>query len=435
MNWRVTLITAAISLLCAMIFSISPVLENSRADVMPLLKGSASFDGGARNSRRRDYMVIGQVALSMVLLVSAGLLIRALLHAKDMDPGFTTTKRLYLRLFTPDRDFTPPQATTLYSRLLKEARAIPGVRDATLSFAVFGFMDGDCAAATKGTPPRRLSLNVVDSNYFAFMQTPLLKGRTFLPADRPEAPRVIVINQTMAQRWWPGQDAIGKTAWLGCHIESQTPAEVVGVVRDSKYGSLDEPPRPFYFVNWRQVWWNGFFALMLHTEQNAQDIAQPLLRLARTGGPDLRIYELRTFDDLVSVSLFLIKWQATLLVTFSALAIALATLGLYSVVAYAAQQRTQEIGIRMALGAQPLEIRWMVLRHGLTLAVVGVLIGMVLSAGVAQLLQRFLFGIRPLDAMIFSASPLVWILISTVASCVPASRATKVDPVIALRFE
>ncbi len=434
-NWRVAAFAGAISILCALLFSISPALENNRAGVMPALKGASGSSAGASRWRQQDVFVIVQVTLSLALLVSAGLLVRALQEAEGTDPGFATEKRIYLRLFTPDNDFTPRQATSLYSRLLEEARALPGVRDVTLSFAVFGFMDGDCAAANRSDSPRKLNINVVESNYFDFMRVPLLRGRGFAAGDRPETPRVIVVNETMARRWWPGQDPVGKTAWLGCRAQARVPAEVVGVVRDGKYGTLDEQPRPFYFVHWRQVWWNGFFALMLHTSVDPHALAQPLMDLARTGGPDLRIYEMRSFEDLVALSLFRVKWQATLLAAFSMLAIGLAAVGLYGVIAYMVAQRTREIGVRMALGAKSSDVKWMVLGHGLRLTAIGIVLGLCLSAGLTQLLRRFLFGVSPLDATAFSISALTWILISMLASYIPARRATRVDPVVALRYE
>lgn len=434
-NWRVAIFTALASMVCALLFSLAPALENARCDVTPILKGASGRGARARGPRLRDYLVIVQVSLSFVLLVSATLLIRALREAQSADPGFATDKRAYLRLFTPDHDFTPQQATNLYSRMLEEARRLPGVRTATLSFAVFGFMDGDCASSSWSEPPRKLNLNVVEPNYFRFMGTPLLRGRTFDDGDRPASPRVIVINETMARRWWPGEDPIGRTAWLGCRQETRVPAEVIGIVRDSKYGSLDEQPLPFYFVHWRQVWWNGFFALMVKSAGDAHATEEPLLKLAQTGGPNLRIYEFRTFDNLISMSLFRVKWQAMLLMTFSMLAILLAAVGLYGVVAYTTAQRTQEIGIRMALGAETGDLKWMVLGQSLSLTLKGLLPGLLVSMAVTRLLSRFLYGVSPLDPLAFAVSALAWIVISMIAGYIPSRRAMKIDTLAALRYE
>ena len=434
-NWRVAIFTALASLVCALLFSIAPALENARCDLTPILKGSSSGGANAGGARWRNYLVIVQVSLSLVLLVSANLLIRAMREAESADPGFVTDRRAYLRLFTPDNDFTPQQATNLYGRILEEARRLPRVQAATLSFAVFGFMDGDCASSSRSEPPRKLNLNVVEPNYFQFMGTPLLRGRTFDNGDRSGSSRVIVINETMARRWWPGEDAVGRTAWLGCRQETRVPAEVIGIVRDSKYGSLDEQALPFYFAHWRQVWWNGFFALMVESAGDAHAIEEPLSKLAQTGGPDLRIYEFRTFDDLISLSLFRVKWQATLLMSFSMLAILLAAVGLYGVVAYTMAQRTREIGIRMALGAGTGDVKWMVLGHCLSLTVKGLLLGLLISSAVTRLLSRFLYGVSPLDPLAFTVSALTWILISMIAGYLPSRRAMKIDPLTALRYE
>jgi predicted permease len=434
-NWRVAIFTALASVVCALLFSIAPALENARCDVTPVLKGSSGAGANARGSRWRDCLVIVQVSLSLVLLVCATLLIRALREAESAAPGFATYKRAYLRLATPDNDFTPRQATVLYNRLLQEAQELSGIKAATLSFAVFGFMDGDCASTSKSEEARKLNLNVVEPNYFAFMQTPLLRGRTFNSLDQPRSSRVIVINETMARRWWPGEDPIGRTAWLGCQAESRVPAEVIGIVRDSKYGSIDEQPLPFYFVHWRQVWWNGFFALMVESAGDAHTIEEPLLKLAQTGGPNLRIYEFRTFDDLISLSLFRIKWQATLLMFFSMLAILLAAVGLYGVVAYSVAQRTQEIGIRVALGAKTGDVQWMVLTHSFSLTLKGLFVGWLISTAVTRLLSRLLYGVSPLDPAAFAVSALAWILISMIAGYIPSRRAIKVDPLVALRYE
>lgn len=434
-NWHVAIFTGLASIACAFLFSIAPALENARCDFTPMLKGSPGAGASSRGWRWRDYPVVVQVSLSLMLLVCATLLIRALRETESADPGFATYKRAYIRLAAPDHDFTPQQATALYDRLLQQARELPGIKAATLSFAVFGFMDSDCASTSKSEPGRKLNINVVEPNYFAFMRTPLLRGRTFDSGDQPRSSPVIVINETMARLWWPGQDPIGRTAWLGCGEQSRIRAEVIGIVRDTKYGSLDEQPLPFYFVHWRQVWWNGFFALMVESAGDAHAIEAPLLKLAQTGDPNLRIYEFRTFNDLISLSLFRVKWQAMLLTFLSMLAILLAAVGLYGVVAYSVAQRTREIAIRIALGAKTGHVQWMVLGHSFSLTLKGVLLGSLLSTAATRLLSRFLYGVSPLDPLAFAVSALAWILISVIAGYLPSRRAMRVDPLVALRYE
>jgi putative ABC transport system permease protein len=434
MNWRVAAFTAAVAMLCAILFGLAPALEGSSADLLSALKtGMRSGRGG---HRQRDLYVVVQVALSLVLLIAAGLLLRAVQRTELIDPGFATDHRIYVRLFTPQPDFTPQSSTLLFTRLLDEARALPGVRDATLSFAVLGFSDGECVSDSLGSPEHHASINVVEPNYFGVMRVPLLRGRNFASYDQPHSPRVIIVNETLARQRWPGQNPIGKMLWMGCRErDPKIAAEVIGVARDSKYSTLDEAPAPFLYVSRLQVWWNGFFALILRTTGDPRALIEPLIRLARTGGPDLRMYELRTFDDLVEISLWRVRWQASLLGAFGFLAIALSVIGLYGVVAYSVAQRTHEIGVRLALGAQKLDVQWMVLARGLRLTAVGIAVGFVLSAGASRFLGSFLYGVNPLDPVAFAGAALLWILIAMLASYIPARRAARVDPAISLRYE
>ena len=435
MNWRVAAFTAVVALICAVLFSLAPALEGSSVDLLSALKTDVP-SGQRRRLRQRDLYVIAQVTLSLVLLIAAALLLRALQHTSHINPGFATDHRIYIRLFTPEPDFTPDGSTRLFTRLLDEARALPGVRAATLSFDVLGFMDGECATVDRGSPATQANINVVEPNYFEMMRVPLLQGRNFASYDRPQSPRVIVVNETMARRWWPGQDAIGKVVWLGCGNEaSRVPAQVIAVARDSKYSALDEDPRPFFYVSRLQVWWNGFFALILQTTGDPHAVTEPLIKLVRTGGPNLRMYELRTFNDLVTLSLWRVRWQANLLAAFGLLAIVLSVIGLYGVVAYTVAQRTREIGVRMALGAQKRDVQWMVLAHGLRLTVAGILAGLAVSSVVMRLLRSFLYGVSPLDPAAFVGAALAWLLIAMLASYVPAQRAARVDPAISLRYE
>jgi ABC-type antimicrobial peptide transport system permease subunit len=247
---------------------------------------------------------------------------------------------------------------------------------------------------------------------------------------------VIIVNETMARRRWPEQDAIGRVVWLGCGGSNpRVSAQVIGVVRDSKIDGLDEEPQPFFYVSRLQVWWNGFFALILQTTGDPHALTEPLMRLARAAGPELRMYEVRTFDEVVELSLWRVRWQASLLGAFGLLAIVLSVIGLYGVVAYTVAQRTHEIGIRMALGAQNIDIQWMVLGRGLRLTATGIAAGLVFSAAVTRFLRSFLYGVNPLDPVAFAGAALVWLLIALLASYLPAQRAVRVDPAISLRYE
>ena len=435
MNWRVAGFTALVALVCAVLFSLAPALEGSSGDLASTLKADARSGRGGR-SRQKEWYVVAQVALSLMLLIAAGLVLRGLQRSSRINPGFATDHRIYLRLFTPKHDFTPEASTRLFTRMLAQARALPGVRDATLSFAVLGFTDGECVSADRVAPASPVNLNVVEPNYFGVMDIRLVRGRHFAGSDVPQSPRVIIVNETMARQRWPGQDPIGKTVWLGCGEKTpRVAAEVVGVAKDSKIGALDEDPPPFLYVSRLQVWWNGFFALILHTAGDPHALAGPLIQLARSGGPDMRVYELRTFDELVELSLWRVRWQAGLLGAFGLLAILLSVTGLYGVVAYSVAQRTHEIGVRMALGAQRIDVQWMVLARGLRLTAAGIAAGLILSAAATRFMSSLLYGVSPMDPMAFLGASLVWILIAMLASYIPARRAARVDPAISLRYE
>jgi putative ABC transport system permease protein len=435
MNGRVAAFTTAVALLCAVLFSLAPALDGSSADLFSSLK-SDSGSGRRGWLRQHDTYVVTQVALSLVLLVGAALVLRALDRASHIDPGFATDHRMYIRLFASPPDFTPEGATSLFTRVLEESRALPGVREATLSFAMLGFSDGECLTPEPGAAERHASINVVEPNYFAAMQVPLLRGRNFLPADRPESPRVLIVNETLARQWWPGEDPIGKRVLQGCAgRDPQVSAEVIGVAKDSKYDALDEDPHPFFYVSRRQVWWNGYFALILHTAGDPRALMAPVTRLAHAAGANLRIYESRTSDEVVELSLWRVRWEAGLLGAFGLLAIALSVVGLYGVVAYSVARRTREIGIRMALGAQKVDVQWKVLAHGLRLTAAGIALGLLLAAAATRFLRSALYGVSPLDPIAFAGAALGWLLVAMLASYLPARRAARVDPAISLRYD
>jgi predicted permease len=275
--------------------------------------------------------------------------------------------------------------------------------------------------------------------YFDVMGMALVGGRDFRAADQPGSPRVVIVNQTLARRYWPndpsGNNAVGKTVWLGCDPKRpRTMAQVVGVAKDAKYGSLDEAPRSFVYSAFAQGW-VGFMAVTAHTAGDPAEFGGPLRSVLQGLDPHLRIYEMSTMEAMTAQSLWQVRWQAWLLGSLGLLAILLAAVGLYGVVAYTVAQRTREIGVRMAMGAQKADVLWMVLGRGLRLTAIGVGIGLVLSALVTRFLGAFLYGLSPLDAVSFAAAALFWIATAMVASYLPARRAARVDPVVALRWE
>jgi putative ABC transport system permease protein len=433
LNWRVVALAVAAASSSAILFSLSPAIEQSQPDLTPALK---SEGGGLRRMRQRDVYVVAQVALSLVLLIAATLLVRALRRAGETDPGFAMDHRLAVRIYISEPEYTPETGKLFFARVLDQLRATPGVRAATLSYTIpLNFGDSACVVADRAEKPRRAGSNQVVPGYFDVMGIPLVAGRDFRAADQPGSPRVVIVNQTLARRYWPNDTAVGKTVWLGCDPKRpRTMAEVVGVARDAKYGSLDEASRSFVYSAFAQGW-VGFMAVTVHTAGDPAEFGGPLRGVLQGLDPHLRIYEMSTLEAMTAQSLWQVRWQAWLLGSLGMLAILLAAVGLYGVVAYTVAQRTREIGVRMAMGAQRADVLWMVLGRGLRLTAIGVGIGIVLSALVTRFLGGFLYGLSPLDAVSFAAAALFWIATAMVASYLPARRAARVDPVVALRWE
>jgi predicted permease len=428
-DWRVALMLAAAGIASAILFSLPPALFSSRRQLNPALKD----EPGGRTPRQREVYSIVQVALSLALLIGTGLLLRALQRVQSIDPGFATDHRLEMNVFASPSAFKPEAAQQLFNRLLDRARALPGVQDVTLVLGPLGFAPGACASPSAVAPPRHVAHNIVEPNYFQMMRVPLAEGRGFGRAGAGD-PLTVVVNETMARAWWPGEDSLGKTLWLGCGRSEKKIAQVVGVARETKW-ALGEKPEPGYYISRHQDPGEGAFALIVRTAGNPYQWAKPLLQLARSEGPNLRIYEVTSLDDALSITFWEVKWRAGLLASLGLLAIVLAAIGLYGVVAYAVSQRTREIGVRMALGAAPGDVQWMVLAQGLRIAGLGILGGLVVSAATVRLLRSFLYGLSPYDPAAFLAASMAWLMVAMLASWYPARRATRVDPLTALKYD
>jgi predicted permease len=428
-DWRVALLLGAAGIAGAILFSLPQAFAAGRTGLNAALKG----EGSSARSRQREFYTVAQVALSLTLLIATALLLRALLRVQDIGPGFATDHRLYVSVWA-SKDTPPEETQHTLTSLLERARAIPGVQDATLASEVFG--SGNlCAAASALAKPDPIGGNVVEPNYFDMMRIPILQGRTFLSVgslnDQPE----VIVNETMARRWWPNSDALGKPLWAGCRARDRRIGQVVGVARDVADGSFGDAPDPLFYLSRLQDPGNGHFGLVIRTAGNPYLWAKPLLEVAQSGGPRLRVFEVQSLDDTVGKSLWEVKWQAGVLGAIGLLAIVLAAIGVYGVVAHSVSQRTREIGVRMAVGAAPADVHWMVLAQGLRLTAMGIAAGLLLSAAAVRLLRGFLYGLSPFDPLAFATASLAWIAIAMLASWFPARRATRVDPLAALKYE
>jgi predicted permease len=426
----VALFLALAGIVCAILFSLPPASACSRQGLNRAIKGYES-----RNSRQREIYSVVQVALSLTLLIATGLLVRALNRVQGIEPGFSIDHRLYVNLSTPDRGSRKQDNTLLFSSLVQQARELPGVEDATLAGGAFPNVGVDCAAPSREAAKEAWT-NTVDPNYFDLMGIPIVRGSGFAPAESSNGIPHVIVNQTMARTFWPRGGAVGKTVWLGgCEGDVPKPGIVIGVARDAKYHTLNEEPQALYYVSPRQDPEKSFYALIVRTEGDPRQWTKPVLDLVQRRGGDMIIYDSGTLGDAVARSLWEVKWQASLLAALGLLAIVLAAIGVYGVVACSVAQRTREIGVRMALGAAPLDVQWMVLAHGLRITAIGIAVGLLLSAATVRLLRGFLYGLSPFDPIAFAAASLAWIVIAMLASWYPAGRATRVDPMTALNFE
>ncbi len=429
-DWRVALFLALAGIVCAILFSLPPAFACSRQSPSRAMKGYES-----RNSRQREIYSVVQVALSLTLLIATGLLVHALQRVQGVEPGFSIDHRLYVNLSTSDRGSVKKDNTPLFSSLVQQARELPGVEDATLAGGAFPNVGVDCAAPSREAAKEAWT-NTVDPNYFDLMGIPIVRGSGFVPAESSAGIPHVIVNQTMARRFWPRDDAVGKTVWLGgCEGDVPKPGIVIGVARDAKYNTLNEEPHALYYVSGRQDPERAFYALIVRTAGDPRQWTKPVLDLVQRRGGETIIYDTGTLDDAVALSLWEIKWQASLLAALGLLAILLAAIGVYGVVACSVAQRTREIGVRMALGAAPFDVQWMVLAHGLRITAIGIAVGLLLSAATVRLLRGFLYGLSPFDPIAFAAAGLAWIAIAMLASWYPARRATRVDPMTALKFE
>ena len=426
---RVMAATALLALCTTLIFGLAPAWRASRTDVLPVLKGEAQ---GAARSRLRRVSLVAQVALSMVLLLTAGLFLRVLSAFQSADPGFAVRNRIYITTLASAPEFTPEEARQYYAQTLDRLRAVPGVRSAAITNLLpLTPVNPDCVSEN-GQDHVPATTSTVSSGYFATMRMDLVAGREFSAADRPDGPPVAIVNQALAKRLWPGQTAIGKRLLLGCHDPKAL--QVVGVARDARVVSLGEQPGPHVFRNFVQDA-EGLQNIIVETAAGAGPMFETVRKTVIASASGARIYGVRPLSEWVDRSYWQVRWEVSMLGTFASLALILAAVGLYGVVAYHVTLRTREIGIRMAIGAQPMDVSRLVLRQGLGLTLAGVGMGLIAAAVLARGMARLLFGFSPTDPATYAAVSLVWLLVAVCACYLPARRASRVDPAVALRYE
>jgi predicted permease len=431
LNSRVFLFSLGLCFLCTLLCGVLPAGRAVRRDVYSILKG-----GGTPGDRvrLRQVSLVAQVGLSLTLLLCAGLFLRSIYRMRAAEPGFAVQHRLYALTYISAPEFTQASGLQFYEQTIERLRALPGIRNAAVTRFLPLMITGaetDCIS-TGTTSPFNATFGVVSPSFLTTMQIPLLEGRDFTADDRPSSPPVVLVSQALAQHLWGKADVVGQHVQFGC--DNPTTAEVVGVVRDTKVGSLGEPPQAHFYRPFAQRY-TGLATVVVETSVEPESAARTVSSLIRSESSGVRIYDLQPVATQIERSYWIIRLETTVLVIVGSLALVLAAVGLYGVVAFHATQRTQEIGLRMALGATPGEIHRLILFRGMKITLAGVLIGIAVSAGLAPLLARFLSGLSPVDPLTFAASAALWVGVALLACSLPARRAMRLDPMVALRYE
>jgi putative ABC transport system permease protein len=441
LNLTELLFTLGVSALTSVLCGLAPALSAARVDLSAAMKeGGRSTAGAARGLTRKTLLVV-EVSLALVLLVGAGLLVRSMARLLGIDPGFNAENLLTMRLNMRSDAYTTPRRLTIYDESLKRVGALPGVQGAaiTRSLPIDGSDWGSSfRAADKPSPFGYAALSSISANYFEVMGMRLLKGRVFTSTDTAEAPRVTVINETLAARIWPGEDPIGKRLKTGMKEapDQWNPwCEVVGVVADVKLEGLEQDaPAQMYFPllqrpNSPTLW------LVVRTAGDPLQSAAAVERTIHSVEKDLPVYSVRSMNQLLGGSLATRRLTLVLLAGFASLALLLAAVGIYGVIAYSVSQRTHEIGIRLALGAQAADVLRLIIRQGMGLVLAGVGIGLAGALALTRLMKTLLFGVSATDPLTYIVITLLLAFFALLACWIPARRATKVDPLVALKYE
>jgi predicted permease len=437
-----------ISLLTGVVLGLVPALQTSRSELVAALKDEArSGAGSLHKSRLRSAFVMVQVALSLLLLIGAGLLLRSLQKTQAVELGFDPQNVFAMDFDLDLKGFSAERGQRFYQTMTEHIAALPGVTSASLANrAPLDISTPTTDAVIEGhtPPPGKAALSIssyrISPGYFQTMKIPLRAGREFTERDRAGAPEVVIINETMARRYWPNEEAIGKRFRLaaegppGMMAIADKQVEVIGVAKDSKYRTPGEDPTPHLYRPLLQDYDAGLTLLV-----RAAGDARQMMRVVRGEllllDKDPQGFFARTMDEHMGVALAPARIAATLVGVFGLLALLLATVGLYGVISYSVSQRTQEIGVRLALGAQRSDIFKLIVGQGLKLTLIGVGIGLIVASALARLIGSLLFGVSATDPLTFALVALSLTGVALLACYLPARRATKVDPMVALRYE
>ena len=446
-DWRVMAFTLTVSLATGIIFGLAPAILTVRSDLNSVLKTSGRGNTGSRSRARwRNALVASEIASCVVLLTGAGLLIRSFLRLENVNPGFRPDHVLTMQIALPETRYPGQKVALFYQQLVDRLHALAGVQyagiarnlplsgaDASLNFVV------ENRPVESSAEQSRAKYRAASADYFAALGIPLVRGRYFDRTDGEKTPCVVVINNTMAGRFWPDQDPIGKRMKAG--FDGSQWCTIAGIAGDVKHTGLDSATNAEMYYHYLQIppelmgFVEGTMTIVLRTRAEPNSLVAAVRAEVQKLDPDLAVFNVKTMQDLVGSSLAQPRFRTLLLGVFASVALILAATGLYGVIAYAVTQRTNELGVRMALGAQKSDVLKMVVGEGTQLAAIGIGIGLVLAFPLMRVIARLLFGVNAADPLTFAATSSVILVVALAASYLPALRAIKVDPLVALRQE
>ena len=437
LDWRVLAFTLGVTIFTGVLFGLAPALQSTRLNLLPSLK----HEGGAHGQRLRriglrDVLVISQLALSLVLLIGAALFVRSLRHAISFDPGFMVQNLLIASIETRGASLNKQQGQAFYQQTVERVGSLPGVQSVSLSrIAPLGGGGQRRGTQFEGYQPKQnedteTNTNVVDLNYFNTMGIPIIAGRDFNAKDREASPLVVIVNEEVARRYYGG-NAVGKRLRMG---SDAPPTEIVGVARTARYRNLREQPLPFIYIPLGQEYQPGM-TLMVRTASTPTALVGPLRNELRALNKDVPVYSIQMMEERIGGQLAADRMIAVLLSIFGASALLLAAIGIYGVMGYSVARRTHEIGVRIALGAERRDILTLIIGQGIVLVLIGAGLGLVLALALTRVVKSLLFDISATDPLTFAAVVLVLVGVALLACYLPARRATKVNPLVALRYE
>ncbi|HEX8292223.1 MAG TPA: ABC transporter permease, partial [Pyrinomonadaceae bacterium] len=432
--------TSLVSVSTGVLFGLLPALQVSKGNLHDALKegGRSPLSGSSRQSRLRGFLVVTEVAAALILLIGAGLLAESFVRLRRVSPGFDPSNVLTMQLSLPPAKYKEPQRQAAFlQQVLQRAESLPGVKAAG---AVVGLPLGGNVASRyfqiEGRPPRpageglNTNFNLASPNYFRALGVPLKSGRYFDEHDAAGATEVVVINETMARRFWPDEDPLGKRL----RIAENPWRTVVGVVGDVKNDELSAETKPEMFYPLAQSPL-PFMTLVVRSDTDPTALVAAVRGAVREVDKEQPVYDVKTMEQRVAESVSSLRLTALLVGLFAVLAVTLAAIGIYGVISYSVTQRTHEIGVRVALGARGVDVLRLVVGHGMRLVLVGVGLGLVGALALTRLVSSFFFGVSAADPAVYAGVSLLLLAVALLACLVPARRAAKTDPMVALRYE